>query len=177
MNSLKFLTWNIRGLRNKNKSTTTLTFLKSQHADVIKLVETHVTGRLQSSLKKPWVGWAYHATHTSYFRGVSILIAKRVPFELILLQTDRQGRYVFVHAAINGSPILILACYVPPPYNSTVKEGLDFMSQYPAVLTVCMGEFNMTLIPALDTELTHWTLFWVPPSTTDCIACLLTLPW
>lgn len=151
MNSLKFLLWNVRGLRNKVKRTATLTFLKSQHADVIMLVETHVTGHLQSSLKKPWVGWAYHATHTSYSRGASVLVAKRVPFELVLLQTDQKGRYVFLHATINGSPILILACYVPPPYNSNVvKEGLAFMLQYPAVPAVWMGDFNMILTPALD---------------------------
>lgn len=151
MSSLKFLTWNVRGLRNRIKRTAVLTFLKSQHADIITLAETHVTGHLQSSLKKPWIGWAYHATHTSYSRGMLILVAKRVPFKLVLLQTDQQGRYVLIHATINGSPILILSCYVPPPYNSLViKEGLAFMTQYPSIPAVWMGDFNMTLTPALD---------------------------
>lgn len=66
MNPLKLLTWNLRGLRNKIKRITILTFLKSQWADVITLVETHVTGHLQSFLKWPCIRWAYHATHTSY---------------------------------------------------------------------------------------------------------------
>lgn len=70
---------------------------------------------------------------------------------MVSLQTDQQGRYVFLHATINRSPILILACYIPPPYSSTiVKEGLAFMSQHPRVPAIWMGDFNMTLSPALD---------------------------
>lgn len=44
MASIKFLTWN--GVRDKIKRTAALAFLKAQKADVIALVETHVTGHL-----------------------------------------------------------------------------------------------------------------------------------
>lgn len=68
MASLKFLTWNVRGLRDKIKSAAVLAFLKKQRADVMVLVETHVEGRLQMALRRPWVGWAYHSTYTSHSR-------------------------------------------------------------------------------------------------------------
>lgn len=120
MMSVSFLTWNVRGVRNKIERTAALTFLKSQRADDMVLVETHVTGHLQAALKRPWIGWAYHSTYTNMSRGVSILIAKSTHFELISLQLDRQGRYLFLHATLGGSSLLILACYIPPPYSSEV---------------------------------------------------------
>lgn len=111
---IKFLTWNVRGLREKIKRTAAFTFLKKQHADVVVLVETHVEGRLQLAHRHPWVGWAFHSTHTSHARGVSILIAKSAHFELCEVSTDPQGCYVFLFAKLYGKPFLILAFYVPP---------------------------------------------------------------
>lgn len=84
-------------------------------------------------------------------QGVSVLIAKNVLFEPITLLSDRQGRYLILHATLQVSQILLLACYVPPPYSSeVVNKGLAFISQYPGVPAVWMGDFNMTMTPALD---------------------------
>ena len=151
MATIKFLTWNVRGLREKIKRSAALAFLKKQRADVVVLVETHVEGRLQMALRRPWVGWAYHSTHTSHARGVSVLIAKSVHFELCELRTDPEGRYVFLHAKLYGEPFLIMAFYIPPPFSTTVVlEGFTFMSRNPSVQTIWLGDFNTTLCPALD---------------------------
>lgn len=95
MTNIKFLTWNVRGIRDRFKRTAVFGCLKSYRADIIVLVETHITGQLQVALKRPWIGWAYHATHSSYSRGVSILIAKTAPFGIISVRTDPQGRFIF----------------------------------------------------------------------------------
>lgn len=151
MANVKFVTWNVRGLRNKVKRTAALAFIKSQKADIIAITETHITGQLQVALKKPWIGWLYHSTHTNQSRGVSILIAKRVPFELITLESDRLGRYIFLHATIGGNSLLILACYTPPLFSiEVVLKGLAFMAQNPSVPAVWMGDFNQTMSPILD---------------------------
>lgn len=89
MTTIKFLTWNVRGMRDCIKHTAVLVFLKLQKADVIVLVETHVTGHLQAALKCPCIGWAYHSTYTNLSRGVTILIAKSTPFELVSLISDQ----------------------------------------------------------------------------------------
>lgn len=118
MVSLKFLTWNVRGLRERVKCSATLAFLKKQHTDIIVLVENHVEGRLQMALCRPWVGWAFHLTYTFHARGVSVLVAKSVQFELSEVSTDTQGQYVLISARLYGEPFLILTFYVPPhsPY-------------------------------------------------------------
>lgn len=151
MASIKFLTWNVRGLREPLKRSATFTFLKKQRADVIALVETHMDGKLQMALRRPWVGWAFHSTFTSHSRGVSILIAKSIHFELGEICIDPQGRYVFISAKLYGEPFLILAFYVPPPFSITIiLEGVSFMARYPTVQAVWMGDFNSTMNDALD---------------------------
>lgn len=112
MATLKLLTWNVCGLGDRVKSVV-FAFLKKQRADVVVLVETHVDGRLQMA-RIPWIGWEYHSTHSSQARGVSILIAKSVHFELCDVHYDSQGHYKFLSIKIYGEPFLILAFYVPP---------------------------------------------------------------
>lgn len=131
---LKLLTWNVHGLRDKLKRTAALSFLKTQHADILVLLETHVEGSMQQALQHPWIGWAFHATHTSYSRGVSVLMSESVFFAIQTVVTDPQGRYVFLYGKIAGKLLLILAWYVPPPYNSSIlSEGFVFMARYPSI--------------------------------------------
>lgn len=99
MADIKFLTWNVRGIRDKLKRTAIFGCLKSYRADITVLVETHVTGQLQLALRRPWIGLTYHAAYTSYSRDVSILIAKTAPFGIISVRTDPQGRFIFLHCS------------------------------------------------------------------------------
>lgn len=115
MAALKILTWNVRGLSERAKLTAVLSHLKSQRADISILVETHLTGQKQLCLKKPWEGWLYQAPHTSNSRGIAILVAKTVQFQLHTLQLDPQGQTLFLHATVGGLEILLMAFYIPPP--------------------------------------------------------------
>lgn len=118
MIELKCITWNVRGLRAKAKRNAVLSYLKAQRADLMVLVETHITGQLQMALKKTWVGWLYQALYSAHSRGVAVLIAKTVRFVLLTLRSDPQGRFLFLHAKLNGLEVLILAIYIPPPLSS-----------------------------------------------------------
>lgn len=148
---MKFLTWYVRGLREPIKRSAAFAFLKKQKADIMTLVETHVEGRLQMALKRPWVGWAFHSTHTSHSRGVSILIAKSVQFELEEIKSDAQGRYIFISSKLFGESFLLMAFYIPPPFSITILlEGLTFMARYPTVPAIWMGDFNTTMNESID---------------------------
>lgn len=133
MASIKLVAWNVRGLRAKPKRLAVLSHLKQMRADISILAETHITGQLQLALKKPWMGWIYQAPYTNNSRGVAIIIAKTVQFQLHNLRSDQQGRYLFLHATVGGLEVLLLAFYIPPPFQFTaLKDGLAFMAQYPA---------------------------------------------
>lgn len=151
MTNIKFLTWNVRGLRDRIKRSAIFECLKTYRADISVLVETHITGQIQRALRRPWIGWTYHATHTPYSRGVSILIAKSTPFSCISVRTDPQGRFIFLHCTLSGIQYLIMAFYIPPPYTSTlINEGLLFMAKHPLVPSIWLGDFNMVLDPSME---------------------------
>lgn len=114
MIELKCITWNVRGLKAKSKRNAVLSYLKAQRANLILLVETHLTGQLQMALKKPWLGWLYQAPHSAHSRGVAVLVAKMVRFVLLTLRSDPRGRFLYLHAELNGLELLILAIYLPP---------------------------------------------------------------
>lgn len=120
---LKVLTLNVRGLDGKIKRLAVFSPPKKHCTDIIVLIETHIEGPLQMVLRRPWVEWAYHSTYTSHSRGVTVLIAKSVHFELQGSRIDPLGRFVFLHAVVYGEQVLIFAMYVLPPFNSTSIRG------------------------------------------------------
>lgn len=67
------------------------------------------------SLRKPWVGHYYHTTHTTHARGFSILIHKSLPFILMDLNLDPEGKYVMLHATVDSMPLVLVGLYNPPP--------------------------------------------------------------
>ena len=66
-------------------------------------------------LKKPGMGHYYHSTYTSRARGVSILIRKSLPFVLLDVKLDSEGRYVVLHATIDTLPMVLVGLLLPPP--------------------------------------------------------------
>lgn len=169
MATLKILTWNVRGLGDRAKRTAVLSHLKSQGAEISILVETHLIGQKQMSLKKPWVGWAYHAPYTSNSHGIEILVAKTAQFQLHNLRSDPQGRSLFLHVTVGGLEFLLLTFYIPPPFQFTMlQQGIDFMSQYPSVPAIWAGDFNAVIAPHYDRispanptpPTSHTTRFW-----------------
>lgn len=151
MLDVRCLTWNVRGLRATPKRNAVLAYLKTQRADIMVLVETHLTGQLQMALKKPWVGWLYQAPYSAISRGVAILVAKTVQFVLLTLRSDPQGRFLFLNAKVNGLEMLILAFYVPPPFQfSVINEGIAYVSQFPTIPAMWLGDFNNIMNKDLD---------------------------
>lgn len=147
----KLVTWNVRGLCAKPKRVAVFSHLKSLRADVFVLVETCIMGHMQMTLKKPWVGWLYQDTYTSNSREVAILNDISVQFQLHSLQSDPQGRSLFLHASISGLGVLLMTFYIPPPFQFPVlQEGVAFMAKHPTVSAIWLGDFNMTINPSLD---------------------------
>lgn len=66
--------WNVQGMNSKVKRALVFKFLKQYSPDICIFQETHLIGGRVLSLRKPWVGHCYHATHSTHARGVSILM-------------------------------------------------------------------------------------------------------
>lgn len=115
MDDCLVITWNVRGLNSAIKRSLVLNYLKKLRPQVCILVETHLMGSRILSLKRAWVGAHYHAPYSNYARGVSVLVHKALPFQLLDVKLDPGGRYVLLHALISRIPVVIVGVYLPPP--------------------------------------------------------------
>lgn len=151
MATLKFLTWNVCGMRDLVKRSAIFSILKKQRADIAVLVETHAEGPVLRTFKRPWIGWAYHSVYTAHSRRLSIIISKTTHFELQDSEIVLEGRFVFLKVKLHGEILLLLAFYVPPPFSSAIlTAGFGFMALQPSIPVVWLGDFNNVHDPNMD---------------------------
>lgn len=145
------ISWNVRGLNSTIKRSLVFNYLKKYSPQLVVLQETHLVGSWILGLKKAWVGAHYHATYSSYSRGVSILVHKKLPFPLIDLKTDSEGRFIIMHALVSNAPLVLVGLYLPPPADISVfNTVMQHVLTYGVDDVLFIGDFNMTPSPDLD---------------------------
>lgn len=145
------ISWNVRGMNSPLKRTMIFLCLKKLYPAVICLQETHLTSESKSCMKYRWIGWSYHSTHTSFSRGVSVVIHSSLDYQEYDSKIDQKGRFVFLHCHF-GILICVLACvYIPPPFDARVlRLLLEFLEGKPDLPLLLVGDINSWLAPALD---------------------------
>lgn len=100
------------------------------------------------TLKKPWVVYHYHSTHSSF---ASVLVLKSLPFRFLDLALDLDGRYVIIDAKVHSLTWTIVGLYLHPPaslmlLNQITRKMAEFVSDN----TVILGDFNLVPDPGMD---------------------------
>lgn len=145
------VSWNTRGLNSSVKRSLVFQFLKTYHPQICILQETHLTGSKLLSLRRPWVGHQYHSTYTNYSRGVSILIHKSLPFKLLALELDPEGRFVILHAMVDRLELVVVGLYLPPLASTRLLNQLvSKIATYATDNVVILGDFNLAPDPGVD---------------------------
>lgn len=154
MAELKVISWNVRGLNTAVKRSLVFKFLQKHQPQICILQETHLQGTKTICLNKTWVGLHYHSTFSTYARGVSILVHKTVPFRLLEVKTDKEGRYVILYANIYDKNVVLVGLYIPPPANGNVlHEIMQTVVQYDTTFVYLLGDFNMA--PSVEQDRLH----------------------
>ena len=97
---IKVTSWNVRGRRKLAKLKQVLNRVKYLEYKIVFLQETHLLAADIHYLRKRWPGQVFDASHSTYARGVAILVHKSIPFQLIKTIQDPQGRYIIVQGNI-----------------------------------------------------------------------------
>lgn len=148
---ITFLSWNVRGLGDANKRFAVFRFVANHMPAIILLQETHLTGDTIRHLRRRWVGWECHSVHSGYSRGVSILVHRGIPFECLDKEVDEEGRFICIYCKIYQLHYVFITVYVPPPYNcSVLKRVLPFLTKYPNVPGIILGDYNTIVEPHWD---------------------------
>ena len=112
-NNLKLHTFNVRGLRDKNKRRNIFTYIEANFKGITFLQETHALPIDIERWGKEWKGEIYMSCATSHSKGVAILIHKDVDhtitdIECAFYLTEFNGTE-FNGTEFNGTCIMIIS--------------------------------------------------------------------
>lgn len=151
MTAVPIVSWNIRGINDPFRPTMVST-APWKHLPIICLLpETHLIPETLSCVNFAWVWWAYHATHTSYSRGVSIMMIYRsLDFQLFDKVTQK-GDMCSYFADFSNWRAYLLRCLCMYIFNAAVlRVLLLYQLGNPDVPLILVGDLNGILDPVLD---------------------------
>uniref|UniRef100_A0A8C5WE51 Reverse transcriptase domain-containing protein n=1 Tax=Leptobrachium leishanense TaxID=445787 RepID=A0A8C5WE51_9ANUR len=151
---LKLLSYNVHGLNTPEKRSKLMEELHILRASVAFLQETHFREGGAPSLGGARFPIGYFSNYSSgKARGVAILFSKHVPFVLETLQTDPEGRYLFVKGTIADTKYTFASIYLPnKAQHKALATILRHLSTFTSGCLVLAGDFNVPLDPHLDTS-------------------------
>lgn len=143
MDTLKVISYNVKGLHNPIKREKILRQLKQVNCQIAYLQETHLPDGEHEKLKKSWADKVYYSSHRSgRSKGVSILIHRQINFTQTLVHKDTEGRYVLVNGLIDGREVSLLNVYAPNEDEpGFIRILFDIILQYSTGLLLMGGDF------------------------------------
>lgn len=151
---VKLVSLNARGLNTPEKRSKLLLNISRSKADIVFVQETHFRSDAIPKLRNPYYPTVYHASNPLHkSKGVSILIAKRCPFQITDTLVDQKGRYLFLKGSLFGKTITLANIYAPNirqvPFFRTIT---DLLTNFQEGTLVLGGDFNAPLSPIQDTS-------------------------
>lgn len=93
----------------------------------------------------------FHSTHSSYSRGVSVLISSGLAFSCSQSRVDEYGRYIFLSCLIENKRYVLANVYIPPPFSMAILDDLaSFIVDSPGTPVIVVGDFNMRMNNSID---------------------------
>ena len=146
----KFLSLNVRGLKNKKKRRSIFTFLKDQKCHVYFLQETYSEPKDEIVWKSEWAGEILYSHGKNRKRGVCILISPQFnDFQIEYSCSDSEGRIILANLNINSVQISLCNIYAPnnlQVQNTFVKDLNQFLLSNAIVSRLIVGgDWNVAL--------------------------------
>ena len=110
-NTLKVLSVNCQGLRDKKKRTDILNYLKESVAVIICLQDTHLTENDLPLTKMIWNNDCYLHGKKANARGVGILLNNNFECEILACDEDKEGNYLQVILKLTSFAINLISVY------------------------------------------------------------------
>lgn len=149
--SVRFTSWNIRGMSSPSKRGKIFSHLKRLNSDIVFLQETHLKSKDHYRLQASWIGHVFHSNFNSKSRGVAILINKNIQFLPTDVIADKNGRYLMVVGMLMQTKVLLVNIYAPN--FDDVEFANRLLSSIPHLnshLLIFGGDLNCVLDPVLD---------------------------
>ena len=150
MSILKFLSLNVRGLRNREKRRSIFSYLKDQKANVYLLQETFSNPKDEKIWSAEWGGQIIYSRGSDHSKGVCILIKPNFPIHVEIVEVETTGRFIILRLKTQGE----ITLNVVNVYSPTDQcEQIDFIDSFSKKITsltdisnlIIAGDWNTTL--------------------------------
>lgn len=149
--SLKFVSWNVKGLNHPVKRRRVFSHIKQFKAAFVLLQETHIRGSDSARLMSRWAGQHFHFSFQAKARAVSIVVDQNIPFVHHSVISDANSHFIIVSGKSYNTKMALANIYAPNVDDVGFFErffsSLPDLSSYTLILG---GDFNCWLDPVLD---------------------------
>ena len=149
MTLIKFLSLNVRGLRNHVKRWALFSYLKNQKADFYCLQETFSLKGDEVSWATEWGGKVFFSHGTEHSKGTCILQRPNSLFSSSVQLIDPDGRLVIVKIREGGEDLFLASVYAPcdPQNQCCFIQNLCtvIVSNTNTSKVIIVGDWNTTL--------------------------------
>lgn len=143
--------WNVRGLGTPAKRAAVFDMLDIFKIRIACLQETHLNQDTKSQIRNKRFQCQFHSVHTTYSRGVSVLIERGVAFTCRQCKIDVEGRYIFLYCVIENQEYVLANIYIPPPFKLDVLYCLlEFIMDKTSIPIIVVGDFNVVINKKID---------------------------
>lgn len=133
------------------KKATVFSVLETHEVELICVQETHLTNDTKSQFRSKKFRNQYHSVHSSYSRGVSILVKRGVLFSCREVSIDALGCYIFLNCLTENKPYVLANVYIPPLFKLEIMYRLlEFVEDKVDTPIIVVGDFNALLNSSLD---------------------------
>jgi len=151
MNQLKIISFNGNGLNSPIRRQRALVWGQKQKVDIFMLQETHSCPDEESDWRRDWGGDIYMSHWTSNSKGVGILIAPHVRYDLVSQYSDTDGRVIILEIIINERKLTLCNSYGfnedKPQFFQSI---IDKLSEFNYEGLIWGGDHNVVLNLDLD---------------------------
>ena len=146
---VKFLSLNVRGLREDRNRKEMFTFLPNKAFDIIFIQESHSSSEIEKKWQDEWGGIIQYSHYNSRARGTMTLFKKDI--DILHHSTDNHGRIDIKYkiVKIDGKKFTCINIYAP---NVDSKRKAFFeelsvhmMTHFDNSDVIMAGDFNTTL--------------------------------
>lgn len=128
-------------------------YFKSKKLDIILLQETHSKPEDEALWSREWGGDIWFSHGTTQSQGVAVLINKKVPLEVLEIQSAFEGRFLLLEVKMGDLTFLISNFYAPNEDDEQFFiQAFEKIEQKDNPNMILAGDFNTALDPILDSN-------------------------
>ena len=155
--NIQIHSFNTRGLRNHFKRNNIFKWLKTSHAGITMIQETHSISTDHDKWSKEWDGEIFFSHGEANSKGVATLIPKELAncFEHIETKRDNSGRFLLLDCKISNVQLILINVYCPTKDNPSGQNNFydyiyEIIDTYSDKNIILGGDLNTYLNYNID---------------------------